>query len=308
MGWHYVFINTEFTYPAFHFWINNRRKKMAKAFSVLSWNVEHFGAQDGNKSQPRKPTEPIIDLIASHNADVIAIYEVVGSVVFSKMVEKMPGYQFNITEGTQSQEILIGVKHNFTSFFTQRLEFKSGVSLLRPGALLTLVVDGIYFPLLFLHLKSLNDPRGFGLRDDQTERALKFRKALQGMVQGSGMTNYIFLGDLNTMGMNLTYSNKDINEIEEIERLKKRAERRDFIVLEKTFNKTYWPGSGSNLAPSNLDQVVAANHLQFKLFDGKPVKVMGWPDMRTDQEKDDWAKKYSDHAMLYFEVQKTMEG
>lgn len=30
----------------------------------------------------------------------------------------------------------------------------------------------------FLHLKSLTDPRGFGLRDDQTERALKFRNVL----------------------------------------------------------------------------------------------------------------------------------
>ena len=36
---------------------------MAKAFSVLSWNVEHFGASAPNKP-PKKPVGPIIDLVA----------------------------------------------------------------------------------------------------------------------------------------------------------------------------------------------------------------------------------------------------
>ena len=54
----------------------------------------------------------------------------------------------------------------------------------------------------------------------------------------------------------------------------------------------------------DLDHVVAADHVQFKSFGGKPVDVRGWPEKTTDVQKDAWAKKYSDHAMLYFEVQK----
>jgi hypothetical protein len=145
-----------------------KEEMMAKAFSVASWNVEHFGAMNKNKAKPKKPVEPIIEYLAQQNADVVAVYEVVGSTVYDTIVTVMPNYQFHITEGPQTQEILIGVKRTFSSFYTQRLEFKSGVSVLRPGSLLTIQVDGKAYPLLFLHLKSLTEPRGFGLRDDQT--------------------------------------------------------------------------------------------------------------------------------------------
>jgi len=277
---------------------------MAKAFSVLSWNVEHFGAKDKKKKKPKKPIKPIIQLIADQKADIVAIYEVVGSVVFDTIVTEMPGYQFHITEGPQSQEILVGVKKEYTSFFTQKLEFKSGQQTLRPGALLTLKIDYQKYPLLFLHLKSLTVPKGFGLRDDMTERALKFRKTLDKAAEGTGKANFIFLGDLNTMGMNLTYSNKDVSADEEIERLKKRVGVKSMAVLEKAHELTYWPGSSSSYNPGNLDHVVAADHVQFKSFGGKPVDVRGWPQETTDAKKDAWAKKFSDHAMLYFEVQR----
>lgn len=59
---------------------------MAKAFSVASWNVEHFGALRAN-GDPQKPIKPIIDFIAAQKADVIAIYEVRSSLVFQPMVD-----------------------------------------------------------------------------------------------------------------------------------------------------------------------------------------------------------------------------
>lgn len=151
---------------------------MAKAFSVASWNVEYFGAKNKGNDKPKKPIGPIIDFLAGQGADVVAVYEVVGKIVFEEIVTKMPGYQFHITEGPQSQEILVGVKKSLTSFFTQKTGFKSGAAMLRPGALLTLRIGSENYPLLFLHLKSLSVPKGFGLRDDMTERAIDFRKTL----------------------------------------------------------------------------------------------------------------------------------
>ena len=275
---------------------------MAKAFSVASWNVEHFGATDKKKKKIKKPAGPIIDLLAKQNADVVAVYEVVGSTIFTEVSKKMSGYTFHITEGPQSQEILVGVRKSFTAFFTQRLEFRSGVSMLRPGALLTLTRDNVNYSLLFLHLKSLPRPRGFGLRDDQTERALKFRKTLD--KAANGKANYLFLGDLNTMGLNLTFSKKDLSGAEEIQRLKDRCKSKKMVVLGKNEAATWWPGSGSSLSPSDLDHVVAADHLKFKTFGGDPVKVVGWPQESTAAKKDTWAKKFSDHALLFFEVQK----
>ena len=277
---------------------------MAKAFSVLSWNVKHFGATNKKKNKPKKPVKPIIQLIAAQDAAVVAIYEVVGSVAFDAIITEMPGYQFHITEGPQSQEILVGVKKKHTSFFTQKVEFKAGQHTLRPGALLTLHIADEKYPLLFLHLKSMTVPKGFGLRDDMTDRALKFRKKLDKIAGGPGKAHHIFMGDLNTMGMNLTYSPKDVFAQEEIDRLKTRASKKSMTVLDKAHELTYWPGSTSSYNPGNLDHVVAADHVQFKSFGGKPVDVRGWPEKNTDAQKDAWAKKYSDHAMLYFEVQK----
>jgi hypothetical protein len=275
---------------------------MAKAFSVLSWNVEHFGAVSGNMP-PEKPVGPIIDLIVEQDADVVAIYEVVGATVFQEVTTKMSDYSFHITEGPQTQEILVGVRKTLTAFFTQRVEFNSGVTVLRPGALLTITLDGINYCLLFLHLKSLTDPRGFGLRDDQTERALKFRNVLNN-ASPDGEANYIFLGDLNTMGMNLTFSTKDLSAGEEIARLEARCPSRKLAVLDKSEPATFWPGSTSSLAPSNLDHVVASDHLTFRDFGGAVVSVRGWPQEPTDEAKDEWAATFSDHAMLFFEVQK----
>ena len=277
---------------------------MAKAFSVLSWNVEHFGAMDKSKKKPKKPIEPIIQKIAEQNADVIGIYEVVGSQIYHAITDAMPNYHFHITEGPQSQEILIGVKKNFSSFFTQKVEFKSGNSLLRPGALLSLKIDGISYSMLFLHLKSLTTPRGFGLRDDMVERAIKFRKVLTKASGSHDKSNFIFLGDLNTMGMNLTYQSKDISAFEELSRLGKRVARVQMRVLDKS-GPTFWPGTNSSYDPGNLDHVVAANHLQFKSFGGNPIDLRGWPQEMSDAKRDEWAKNFSDHAILYFEVQKS---
>jgi len=282
---------------------------MAKAFSVASWNVKHFGATNKDSDKPNKPVEPIIDFLASQNADVVAVYEVVGKVVFNHVKTKMPDYHFHITEGPQAQEILVGVKRKFTSFFTQKTEFKSGASMLRPGALLTLTIDGEDYPILFLHLKSFDVPKGFGLRDDMLERAIKFRKVLNkanAANGGNGKANYLFLGDLNTMGMNLTYSRKDITGLEEIERLQKRLNYKtvDMTILDKTHSTTYWPGSTSSLQESDLDHVVAAKHLKFKQIDGSNIDVRGWVEESTNAKKDAWSKKFSDHALLYFEVQK----
>ena len=278
---------------------------MGKLFSVASWNVEHFGATKKTRALSR-PIKPPLEFIAAQNADVIAIYEVRSSQVFKPLVEKLPGYTFHITEGPQTQEILVGVRHGIPSFVTQKVEFKAAQSSLRPGVLLTLFVKGEYYPILFLHLKSMTDPRGFGIRDEMLRRALKFRRVLnaKAIAGGSKTSNYIFVGDLNTMGLDYPYSKHDIPAEEEIHELKRRAKHhsKKMRVLEKNADATWCGGSGSKYPPSNLDHVVAADHLSFRQFGGAEVDVRGWPQEATKAARDKWTKKYSDHALLYFEL------
>ena len=267
---------------------------MAKAFSVASWNVEHF--QDDPTRIGR-----VVGFLKDQKPDVFALYEVEGKTVYNALTSKMPNYTFHITEGPQIQEILIGVKQGFTAFFTQKIEFKSGGSSLRPGALLTLRRGDQDYALLFLHTKSGNDPKGMGLRDDMLVRAIKFRKVLEKAL-GANQGNYLFLGDLNTMGMKYPFQ-KSIAATVELQKLDQQAKKAKMRRLPKDEPATWNNGSQSTIPPSDLDHIVAADHLKFRSFGNAEVTVRGWPKEPTSSTKDQWIREYSDHGLLYFEVQ-----
>lgn len=275
---------------------------MVKAFSVVSWNVKHF------KGEIQR-VDTVVQLLKDQNPDVFALYEVTGAAVFGAMLEKFPDYTFQITEGPQTQEILVGVRSTLTAFLTQRVTFKSGSTHMRPGLLATITKEGINYSLLFLHLASSTKPRGMGLRDDMLHRALKFRHILDKGYGGKHTANYLFLGDLNTMGMKYPY-NKNIEATTELRKWDTRGKRYyGMRMLEKTSDKTWSGGSTSSYPPANLDHVFAAKHLEFKMFpkntdQNVEIDVRGWVDKPTTDDQDDWINTYSDHSLLYFELQK----
>jgi endonuclease/exonuclease/phosphatase family metal-dependent hydrolase len=271
---------------------------MAKAFTVASWNVEHFRSQ-GTRSR----VEEVVAFLAGQNPDVFALYEVEGKEVFDALTTMMPAYTFHITEGQQVQQILLGVRARLTAFFTQKTEFRSGVSLLRPGALLTLKIGDENYSLLFLHTKSGTDPRGLGLRDDMLDRALKFATTLDRRADGKP-ANYIFLGDFNILGMEYRFVRaRDIVATDELRKLQLGAKRRQMKVLDKDEPNTWW--GGGTLAPSNLDFVVARSHLRFKTFaDGAEVSVRGWPKIADEPQRLRWVRELSDHGLLFFQVER----
>lgn len=268
---------------------------MAKLFSVASWNVEHFRNDNAR-------VDRVVQFLRAQKPDVFALYEVEGAEVFEELVKRMPEWHFHITEGPQVQEILIGVKRTMTAFCTQRIEFNSGIQTLRPGALVTLYAGGQYYPMLFLHTKSGGDPLGLGIRDDMFDRALAFRKVLNRAAGGEA--NYLFLGDLNTMGMTYPFQ-KSIGAGVELQKLDRDAARLKMRRLAKTAPATWWNGSTGSYAPSDLDHVVAARHLKFKAFSGgAEISVRGWAAEPTPAAQDQWIKDHSDHCLLFFQVEK----
>ena len=132
---------------------------MPTAFSVASWNVEHLG-----DTGPPQRMANVIGLLEARDPDVVAIYEVEGKNVWRRLMDGMPGYSWFITEGQNTQEILLGTKSGVTAFVTQKVEFGSRDAYMRPGALMSVLHDDQIYTLLFLHLASMPDPRGFGLR------------------------------------------------------------------------------------------------------------------------------------------------
>src|ERR1700742_819558 len=103
---------------------------MAKALSVASWNVEHFKNKGATNAQR-------IQFLADQKPDVLAIYEVEGSEVWQELMDALPRYSFFITEGDNTQEILVGIGPGVTGFLTQKIAFQGGISAMRPGAFLT---------------------------------------------------------------------------------------------------------------------------------------------------------------------------
>lgn len=273
---------------------------MMKAFSVASWNVRHFRGQ-------RSRIQRVVQFLREQNPDIFALYEVSGREVFGELSSRFPRYTFQITEGPQTQEILIGVRDSLTAFITQKVQFKSGTTHMRPGLLVTITIDGMNYCLLFLHLASSTNPRGMGLRDDMITRATKFRKVLDEAAGGTRLSNYIFLGDLNTMGLEYPYD-RDIGAKLELRRADSRASRYyGMRRLAKTYAATWSGGSQSRLPDSNLDHVYASKNLSFRQYPNehgvqKDVDVRGWVKY-TGLDRDRWLNDYSDHALLYFEVQ-----
>lgn len=61
---------------------------MAKAFSLASWNVEHF--QNASSRVDR-----VVSVLTNlPSLDVFALYEVEGAEVFGELVSRMPGTPF----------------------------------------------------------------------------------------------------------------------------------------------------------------------------------------------------------------------
>lgn len=262
---------------------------------ILSWNVEHF------KGKPAR-VRRVVGLIKDENPDIFGLIEVEGKRVFSELVKEFPGYAFSITEGDQSQEILIGVRGGISAFMTQRNEFRRSNPYLRPGALLTVTgQSGDLLPILFTHLKSMPSPEGFGLRDAMFEKVRNLKKALN-KAAPTKKADMILVGDLNTMGMNLTFSKKDLDGPEELTRVQKVLRSADLTLLSKTAPATFNNGSGSSYPPSDLDHVFATPGLKFKKHGGSYVKVGGWALEASTAKQDTWIKKFSDHAPLTFDV------
>lgn len=213
----------------------------------------------------------VIGFLRDQHADVIAIYEVEGRNVWRQLMDGLPGYSWFITEGQNTQEILLGTASSLTAFVTQRIEFNARDAFMRPGALMSVRHDGHDYTLLFLHLASMNDPRGFGLRQDMVDRAFTFKREVVDVVSPVE-PNFIFLGDLNTMGLEYDFAQpggpgtqveRDRASAEhEIARLSYEGGKVGMRVLRKTHDATWRSLSDE----SNLDHVVAADHLRFRQF------------------------------------------
>lgn len=278
---------------------------------IMSWNIEHFSGHEARDARaPAKRANRLSEVIAfieAEKPDIFGISEVTSGFVYEQMVEAFPRHTFHITTGQQSQEILIGVRDGLGSFFTQKDEFKRNNIYLRPGALLTVHEGKTHVPILFVHLKSLPDPEGFGLRDAMLEQIYSLKRALDKAAvrladDPAAKANFIVLGDYNTMGLDYFRKDHDIPMEREIAVMTERMSTRKMRKPATSHPFTFFNGSGSSLPPSELDHVFVAQHMQLDDSAGFEVEVGGWAKLASDAARDDWIERFSDHAPLIFTV------
>lgn len=287
---------------------------MGKVFGVASWNVEHFKADTGpDRDRVRRAARFITGSDGGPSAipDIFALYEVEGKEVYQDFMSEFPNHRFHMTEGEETQEIFIGVHSKFQTFSTQRLEFKTGRAEQRPGLLLAVRAAGVDYALLFLHIKSGSNTEDFGLRDAALMHAFNLKQALDNV--SGGEANFIFMGDLNTMGIDdpVPRSKKmNLSSEDEVARIASWAKTRKMVLLGKekarigdSDKEVTWYNGSRGYAPTNLDHVLASEHLQIRSQGNGPFKisVLGWPKL-AESDWSTWFTKYSDHALLYFEV------
>jgi hypothetical protein len=281
---------------------------MPRLFSFASWNVEHFFGKETrfenvvtflNSVGPPDTTNANGD----SPPDVFSVQEVRSSAtVFNEFVTRMPSHQFFITVTPKSPlDILIGVSRNFTAFYEQRTELQSGLPALRPGALVTLPINGENYSLLFLHLKAFDKPVGWGLRDDMIHHIRNLKRSLDGVAEKDA--NLIALGDINNVGLNVTFADNDMTEEEELARYDRVFSARNMSLVPKDHDETLWNGPGSSNPPADADHAFASDHLDIRPgATGSGLRVRGWPELATDDEKGDWIRDFSDHALIYGEL------
>lgn len=266
---------------------------MKKAFSLLSWNIEHF------RDSPAR-VERVVEYLNRWKPDVFGLYEVEGSEIFNVMYHHFPHYSMFITEGQQAQEILVACRKSFDAItFQQKHEFQTGNPALRPGALLSFERFGTLYGVLFLHTDSGTDATAFGNRAEIVKHAFNLKRSLDKKYGNAGL---IIAGDLNTMGLQYPRQRRAETKVGpdiEVFNLTEEAAKVRMNVLEKEEEDT-WMGSRGK---SNLDHVIASTGLKFRTFSkSHHVRVDGWNTLTDKAEREKYLETISDHCLLYCEV------
>jgi hypothetical protein len=256
--------------------------------------VKHF-----KSTQAR--VDRAVSFLREQDPDVFALYEVFGKDVFAEMAKQFPGYTFHITEGKTAQEILLGVRSSIDAFITQKLEYTSGTTHVSPGLLATIMYEDSVYPMLFMNIDSSPTTQGMGLRYEMMQRAFKYRSKLDRLAweQGDAKVNYIFLGDMEIMGMNHPFD-KSIDAETELKKWdEEECKKYNMRRLLKSHDLTYRSCDGEQ--EGDYDHVFVAEHLSFTKFRDSEVDVRGW-NLEPEDKQKDWREKYSPHSLLYFEV------
>ena len=78
---------------------------------------------------------------------------------------------------------------------------------------------------------------------------------------------------------------------------------KDKTAIDEFEKEVTWYNGSSGYVPTNLDHVVASDHMDIRSATNGPnnISLFGWPKLPQSQWNS-WFTQFSDHALLYFEI------
>jgi hypothetical protein len=268
-------------------------------FSLMAWNVGCFW---GNALR----FVDISNYIKMINPDIFGLFDVEDLNIVALMSEHLCHYDYNITEGAENREILVGIRRGkfAQTIFTQKREFKFRKSYLRPGALVSVCIAGEPYNILYLHTEIGTDVAAFADRNEMFEKIWHLKASL--VVRPiTTQPKLIVLGSFNPMGLHLPTHRGNMaifSEKDETEWLRTTAQQHGMTLLSKEYTHTYTDGTKA----CDLDHVIATANIAFSqlgVTGGQPyfVTVKGWQQLDESERKKHLAN-ISDHCLIYCEV------
>lgn len=277
-----------------------------QTIKVLSWNVEHFKTDK---------VEEVIQVISQYDPDIFGLYEVEAGTIYDAMLEHFSGHSVFLTTGQQNQEILVACRNSFEGIkFQQKDEFKSGNPALRPGVFLTFrYPNASLYGLLFLHTDSGTGAVDFGNRNEMFEHSFNLKRKVDHITDSA--TNFMILGDLNTMGLKYPKPYKSdqiadtLTEVEYIDYESQRKGKHNRRPHMRRLTKPTGTHFSTTYGITDLDHIIAAEHLRFKPVQNFgevgefEVLLDGWRRFYDDPVRmRKYAAEVSDHCLLVSEL------
>ncbi|MEL6205385.1 MAG: endonuclease/exonuclease/phosphatase family protein [Pseudomonadota bacterium] len=269
------------------------------SFRALFWNIENFEGDDPTRLQR------VTDHIQATDPDILGFSEIRDKAALRNLLfANLTDYDFGITDGDQGIELVAGWRRGMfdQALYTQRREFKSDNPFLRPGALLSVRLEGLFYNFLFLHTDSGRTTRDYDNRQDMFEKIWSLNETLGDIdLDTPGETRFIVMGDLNTMGRSARAQVAAISGAQEVEDLANDAQDNNMAMTNKTHPKT-WADvnneTGELLRSSDLDHVLVSKDLPLGDAGGSETHVRGWVDIDNDPDRRVFVEEISDHASI----------
>lgn len=265
------------------------------AFRTLFWNIENYSGDPAR-------TQTLVQHIQANSPEIVGFSEIKDKAALRSILqESLTDYDFGITDGQEGIELLAGWKRGVfaQALFTQRREFKSGNPFLRPGSLLSVKRNGTFYNVLFLHTDSGRKSTDYANRQDMFERIWSLRERLDEIEEG--VSRFLVLGDLNTMGRSASGTNPAVTAADEISNLSNDAQQNGMRLLAKSHPNTWARvnDQGQITLQSNLDHVLVSDSVPLvNIANGQEVLVRGWVDATTDASRLDFVEGISDHSSI----------